>query len=322
MAIKFLQSNQVTNVNGEDFGYPNNPNGLPLQIPCEDSQIIGAFWRIPQTQGDRLIGYQYLVADGSSTPPQPDALKILRVKLTNTAGITQVDFAILNTDNLASSSPANQYAYLCDGLGGTLPVMPTVTIPAPILQSGPQITDATGDNTFIFPFPDNPSGLLYTVFAAWFNGAAPTPTYAPSGITTAAQFVTWANTNWSTYGTWTNPSTDIVKLYSPVGAGTPVNNAGIVVYLTPVNYCFDLTAYSSPTSINGVQFGTGSIIPVPAFLLTNNPVTLMNVLIPIMSSRAIFSTTVAHKLGINTVQATPKLYNGASLVVTAASGTC
>ena len=88
MSVKFVQSNQVTNVNGEDFGYPANPNGTALQIPCEDTEIIGSFWRIPQPLGNRLQGYQYIVDNGTSVKPTPDAIKILRVKLTNTAGIT------------------------------------------------------------------------------------------------------------------------------------------------------------------------------------------------------------------------------------------
>lgn len=322
--IEFVMSNQVTNVNGEDFGYPANPNGIPLQIPCTDTQIIGSFWRIPQPLGNRLQGYQYIVDNGTPNPPVPDAVKVLRVKLTNTAGITSVDFAILNADNIATTSPPNYFAFLCDGTGGTLPVMPTVAIPYPILQTPPQSTDpTTSANTFIFPLPDNPAALQYQVNAVWFNGAAPTTPFAPSGITTAALFATWANSNWSAFGTWSSPATNILKLVSLTGSATYVKNAGMNVDLAPVNFCFDLTAFgASPVNVNGVKFGSGNIIPIPAFLLTNNNVTLLNQLIPVMSSMTIFNTSVSHKLGINTIQATPKLYNGLTLVSTAGSGTC
>lgn len=324
MAIQFVLTNQLVNANSEDFAYPNNPNGAPggMLIPCPETQIIGSFWRIPQAQGNRIIGWNYIVAT-TSVKPRPDALKVLSVKFTTSAGVTQVYFAILDSDNVGTSSPPNQFAYLCDGLGGTLPVMPTVTIPLPILQSGPQITDNTGDNTFIYSFPSNPDGLEYVMAGVWFNGLVPTPAYAPSGITTVAEFVTWANANWSTYGTFTALSATTFQLYSPVGAGTPVNMSGMIVTLAPVDYCFDLTSYSTPQNIDGVKFGTGNIISVPAFQLTDDPTVLMNVLHNIMSAGTIFDpTSVAHSLGINTTQDTPKLYLAGVLKVTADSGTC
>lgn len=322
--IQFVQSNQVTNVNGEDWAYPANPNGTQLQIPCSDSEIIGSYWRIPQSLGNRVIGYQYQVDNQTPNPPTPDSIKILRVKLTNTAGITQVDFAIVNTDHIATTSPPNQYAYLCDGVGGTLPVMPTVTIPYPILQTPPQITDNAGDNTFIFPFPANTGGLEYQMNSIWLNGAAPTPAYVAAGITTVAGVVTYANAHWGIYGTWSNPSTDILQLYSPVGATQQVANAGMNVQLAPVNFCFNLTAYSTPANVNQVKFGTGPLIPFPngAWLLTNNNVTLMNQLVPVMASQTVFSTSVSHKLNVLTVQDTPKLYFNGSLVVASTAGAC
>src|SRR6185312_8250023 len=169
--ITFVQTNQAVKVNANNFAWPNEPNGVPLQIPCQNMEIIASYWRIPQYQGNRVTGYAYVVCSETSTKPQPDALKVLLVKLTDTAGITTVDMAILDTDNNSYSSPPNQLAYLCDGLGGTLPVMPTVTIPVPMQQSGPQ-TDTNGLNTFVFTFPSNPLGLGYTLNGAWFNGAA------------------------------------------------------------------------------------------------------------------------------------------------------
>ena len=202
--------------------------------------------------------------------------------------------------------------------------MPTVVIPYPILQTPPQSTDnTTGANTFIFPFPDNPAGLLYTMNAIWLNGAAPLPAYVSAGKTTVAAVAAYANTNWSDYGTWTNPSTNILQLVSETDDVQQVLTAGMNVALTPTNFCFNLTAYSTPASVNGVKFGSGPIMPVPAFLLTNNPITLMNVLAKVMSSQTVFDpTSVANKLGILTVQAQPKLYNDAVLVETATAAVC
>lgn len=327
MSELFVQSNQVTNWNGLDFGYPNNTNGIINQIPCEGTQIIGSYWRIPQTLGNRVIGYTYLVDNQTPNPPQADAIKILRVKLINNGGISQVDFAILNTDNIATSSPPNQFAYLCNGTGGTLPVMPTVVIPYPILQTGPVNTANNGTNTFIYSFPSNPQGLTYTLQAVWFNGVAPagfTPGLVPSGVTTMAEMATYANTNWSTYGTFSALSNTTLQLLSPTSAGTPVSNSGMNIDLTPVNWCFDLTGFGAGTPVTAVQFGAGPILPLTngPITLTNNPVTLLNALAPMVSSGTIFSTSVAHKLGLNNTMAQPQLYNGVSSVVTASSGAC
>ncbi len=323
MGVPFVQSNQVTAVNSQNWAWPTNPNGTPMQIPCENTQIIGSFWRVPQTQGNRVTGYTDLTAVNQTVKPQPDAIKILRVKLTDTGGITTLDMAIADGDNVATASPPNQFAYLCDGNGGTLPVMPTVVIPIPIQQLGPQTQDATtGDRTFVFPFPANPAGLEYNIEGIWLDGAAPTPAYAPSGITTVAGVVTYANSNWSRFGTWSASSTNVLQLVSTTGDVQYVAKAGIVVALAPKAYCIDLTAFSTPAAVNGVKFGTGNTIPVPAFLLTDNNATLYNVLQKIMSSGTSFNTTIAHKLGITTVQGIVHLYEDTSLVASSTAGAC
>lgn len=320
MAVPFIISNQVTKVNGEEFGFPTNSGGTTMNIPVIGTQIIGSYWRVPQAQGSRLLGYQYKTAVETSTPPTPDSLKILRLKLTGEGGVTSIDIAITNTDNMAGSTPQNQFAFLADGTGGTLPIMPPVTIPYPILQDSPESTNGT-TNLFTFPFPANPAALLYNIQGLYINGAALTP-YVPTGITTVAGVATYFNTNYSAYGTWLSTG-DILKLSSTTGAATQALKAGMNSSLAPAPFCFDLTAFSTPSAVNGVQFGSGSIIPVPAFQLTNNPVVLRNVLINYMSAGTTFNTaSVANKLGISTVQAQPKLYNGVTLVATATAAVC
>lgn len=326
--IEFVVCNQVTNTNGNEYGWPNNPNGFPQGqvIPCSNSEIVASYWRIPQVQGNRVTGYAYVIAQNTSIKPQPDALKVLRVKLTGYAGITTLDMAILDNDNVATSSPPNQYAYLCDGLGGTLPVMPVVTIPVPMQESYPQ-TNVSGYNTFIFSFPSNPNGLVYLLNGAWFNNALPYASYVPSGITTVALFVTWANANWGNYGVWTALSLTTLQLVSSVGSPpstVPVYRAGVSMDLTPVPFCFDLSGFGTPALVTGYEFGSGGIIPfkVP-FLVTTNPIVLMNQLIPVMSSGTIFNAaSVPNKLNIVTTQAVPKLYNGTTLVVASTAGAC
>ncbi len=309
----FVQSNEVVGVNGIAYLYPNYVTGvvggIGKQINCNNITIIGSFWRVPFVVGTVITKYTDLVAVNDSTPPTPDSLKVLRIQ--DLSDMSVYDIAIANTDNIATSSPPNQFAYLCDGTGGTLPVMPDVTIPFPIIQFAPTSTDGT-NNVFTFAFPNNPTSLLYSIPAPWFNGVAGSPAYSPAGKTTAAQFVTWANSNWSAYGTWAS-SGNVVTLTSLV---TNVTQAGMQIALTPAAFCFDLSAYSTPALVNGVKFGTGDTVSVPAFMLTNDPNVLMS------AQSTTFSTTVANKLGVNTVYATPKLYNDASLVVTSTAGAC
>lgn len=322
MSVKFVVSNQVTSVNAQDFGYPNNPNGITKQIPCENVEMVNSFWRVPRILGNRVIGYEYLVATDANKPT-PDSVKIQRVK--DTSDNSQYDFAIIDADNVATTDPQNRFAYLCDGLGGTLAVMPTVTIPYPILQQGPSSTGSTGTNVFTFSFPNNPLGLLYAIPYPWFNGIAPATPYAPSGITTAAQFVTWANTSghWDGYGTWSSPSANIVLLSSPTTATIPVSLAGIDIALTPKAYCFDFSAYSTPAAVNQFRIGTtGALIPIPPFMLTNTNEAVVIGAIDQYLPGATFITSVANKLGVTAVSDVPKLYNNGVLVVTATAGVC
>lgn len=309
MSVKFVQSNQVVEVNAQTYLWPNYPNGIAnKQIPCENVEIVGSYWKIPVTLGNRVTGYNILVATDSNKP-SPDAVKILRVK--DTSDNTEYGFAVVDTDQVSTTSPPSQFAYLCDGVGGILPVMPTVTIPVPIMQSNPQTTAANGDNTFIFAFPANPNALLYSILYPWFNGVAPTTPYAPSGITTVAQFITWANANWSTYGTWTSASTNTAKLVSPTSAGTPVAKAGFDVSLTPVHYCITLNA--SPDPVNGIKI-SGAVMPItPLSAGRTNRQALIDAIKKYFPT-GVFTTAVVNKIDLYTTQVPQTItYNGSDV---------
>lgn len=318
----FVTSIQVVGVNGLAYVYNDYVygvvSGITKQLNCNNLSIIGAFWKIPWVVGTVVTKYTYEAAINTSTPPTPDSIKILQVK--DTQDQTTYELAIALTDYMNATSPPDQLAYLCNGLGGSLPSMPTVTLPFPIIQYGPTSQDGT-NNTFTFPFPANPLGLLYSIPAPWFNGVAAAPAYVPAGITTAALFVTWATANWGAYGTWSHTG-DIVYL---VSAETNVTLAGIQVALTPAAFCFNLTPYSTPALVTAVKFGTtGTLISFPgAFQLTNNPAVLQAQLMKVMSTQSTnYSSSVAHKLQVNTVYDVPKLYNGSTLVLTSTAGVC
>jgi hypothetical protein len=327
--VNFIQSNQVLGVNGQKYIYPNyvtglnsgpnDPQTVKRTIQTQNIVIINSFWFIPQVQNGRVIGYAEETAINTSTPPTPDSIKILRIK--DKQDQTEYDIAIANTDNIATSSPPNQFAYDADGLGGTLPVMPTVVIPFPVIQFPP--TSVVGSNNiFTFVLPNNPLGLEYNIPAAWFNGIASAPAYSPSATTPGA-FVTWANTHWSAYGTWANPTGVIITLTS---ATSNVSNAGFIAALIPAPFCFDLTAFGvSPAQVNQVKFGTtGTLLSFPgAFVLTNDPTALAAQLAKMMTAESTtFGFAVAHKLQVNTVYDVPKLYNNGTLVVTSTGGSC
>lgn len=321
MSIAFVRSEQVVTVNAENFQWPNQPNGVAKQIPCQNVEIVNSFWKIPTTLGNRVTGYNVIVAN-TSTKPTADSLKVLRVK--DTRDNTEYEFAIVDTDNIGTSSPPNQFAYLCDGLGGTLPVMPTVVIPAPIMQSKPNnpANNTTGTNHFVFAFPANPLGLLYSIPFPWFNSVGPTTPYVPSGITTAALFVTWANSNWSTYGTWTS-SGDIVTLASPVGAGIYVLLAGMQVYLTAVHYCVTLNA--SPDIIDGVKI-SNAFFKLPGGAIsagrTNIPAVIQA--IKPLFPNAVITNNITNKIDILTTQLPQALsYQGVAVAgLNFTSGAC
>ncbi len=323
--VNFIQCNQVTGVNGQKYIYynyvtglvcgPSDPQTVKKQIATSNIVIINSFWIIPRVQGGRVIGYAEETAIQSSTPPTIDSFKVLRIK--DKQDLSEYDIAIANTDNISTTSPPNTFAYDADGLGGTLPVMPTVVIPFPVIQY-PATSIVGANSTFTFTLPNNPLGLLYSIPAAWFNGAAAAPSYNPAGITTPAQFVTWANANWSAYGTWANPSGNIITLVT-----TTVTAAGFQSALTPAAWCFNLTAYSTPALVNQIRFGaSGTLITVPAFQLTNNGAVLQSVLQNYMSQESTSFAVSSNHLQVNTVYDQPRLYNSGTLVVAASGGGC
>lgn len=313
MAINYVDTLQCVEVNGQSYQWPNYPNGIQKVIPCR-ATIMGVFWKLPVTLGNRLISYNYRVAV-DAVKPTPDALKVLRLKDALDAN-TEYGIALLDSDGVTGYSFIDN----CNGCCGATPVMATVTIPQPILQSPPQ-TSVAGVNTFVFPFPANPNALLYDIDFPWFNGVGPVTPYVAAGITTAALFVIWANANWSDYGTWSSVG-DVVRLASEDGVSVIfVTEAGVAPNLVPAPWCFDLTAFSTPAAVNGVQFGTGSILPFAPFMLTNvNQTTLQNRLTPFMPFATF--TPITNKLTVTSLQAVPKLYDGVTLIATATAGVC
>jgi hypothetical protein len=314
MAIQFVNTNQLVGVNGVFYLYPSYLGGIEQAIPCR-SVPMGFFWLTPIVQGNRVIGYDQMVAVDASKP-SPDSLKVLRLKDALNAN-TVYEIAVLDSDGVTG----NTFIDNCNGCCGDTPVMPTVTIPHPILQLPPQSTTAT-TRTFVFPFPSNPNARLYAIPFPWFNGVAPAQAYEPAGITTPAQFVTWANTSgkWDDYGTW-SATGDVITLVNSDSSTIVLSRAGMSISLTPTPFCFNMTAFSTPAAVNSVQFGTGAVFTFPPFMLTNaNQQTVINSIRQFIPEATFVISS--NKLQVSTVQAAPKLKNGATTVVTASAGAC
>lgn len=306
--VPFVTSNQVLLENNQIFQWPNYPNGIATrQIPVAGTEIVNSFWRIPKTLGNRVIGYSELLAT-DAVKPTPDAVKVLRVK---TSDNTTYEFAIIDADHIASTDPADRFAYLANGLGGSLPVMPTVTIPTPIMQSDPQSV-VDGDNTFVFAFPANPLGLLYSIPFPWFNGVAPTQAYEPAGITTAALFVTWANTSgkWDGYGTWSSVG-DVISLLSTSSDTVYVLRAGMQITLTAAHFCLTLNA--SPDAVNGIKISGHNYTFGAIIAGRTNRQDLINAITKFLPG-ATFTTAVANKIDVLTTQLPQNITNNGSNV--------
>lgn len=316
-----IQSNNVLERQGVTYLYPDTPQGLTdIIIPVIGTVIAEVCWKIPIQQGSGVISYKNAAVNALSptVPPTPDSVKMLLLK--NNDQNQTWGIAIANTDQVTTSA----WNTAASAAAGTVQVMPAVTVPLPIIQYGPVSTDGSGTNVFVFEFPVNPLGLRYNITAPWFNGIAPTAPYVPASSTTLAGIVTWANTsgNWNMYGTWSAPTTTTLQLSSPTSATIPVTLAGMNPILQPKPQCLDATSTSTPAAVNGVQFGSGPVIPFPAFMLTNTAASLtalINSIQPLVPAATFVIQSGNNKITITTVQGIVKIYNNASTVLTASA---
>lgn len=316
MAIQFVTSTQVLEINGDTAPYtwPNEPTGITKSIPCK-SEVMGFFWMVPKVQGNRVIGYSIENAN-DNIKPRPDAVKILRLKDAIDANI-EYGIAVADGDGISG----NTFVDKCNGCCGATPSMDVITWPTPILQLGPQETSADRtERTWVFPFPENPGALEYLIPYPWFNGTAPVTPYAGSGITTAAQFVTLADSNWGDYGDWSS-SGNVVSLLNTDSDVVVLVEAGMAVSLKPKVYCFDVSTMSPPAAVNGIKFGSSPTFTFRPFILTgSNQQTLINSIKKFVTD-GVFVISSGH-LQVSTTQALPHLYNNTSVVLSATVGAC
>lgn len=329
MADILINSTQVMYRNGvwdnnTKLHYSNcTVTGGTDNIPTIGTFVLSAEWMVPITVLGQFQGFQLLDATGQSVPPTPGCWKILNLKNER----QQWAVAIANTDEIGGNSQWGTYA---NGLGGSLPSMPIVALPFPVIQSKPIPPPAgtvTTGNVFYFTFPLNPQGLGYNIQCVWFNGVAPVTPFVPGSITTPAAFVTWANANWGSYGTWSSNGLTVI-LASPSTAVTPVTLAGLNAQLVPATYCLSLTSFLIGQNVNGIGFGSAPVNAFGAFQLTGSYASLQQLVTaikPFFDTGATFTILASGstaKIQITTRLAAPVIYNNTTPIAGATLGGC
>jgi len=158
-----------------------------LKEICCPFQVVGTYWRSPElSTGGEVIGHYYTPA--SEAKPGTDSVKI--VKIHSCGDNVEVAINDADTDQVLKDA--------CDLCCGDAPVdFSSVTVPEPIQEVRP-CEDENGDRKIAVSYPSVNANLN---LAGTFDGVDGTP--APSNPTgTAAQIKTWANANWSAYGSW------------------------------------------------------------------------------------------------------------------------
>ena len=239
-SVAYVTSDQVLMENEQQ----NVDCPVSVQLPCASIQPQGTAWLVPiVNSGGILIGYNI---NHDTAKPTPDSVNTVRLwdkerNVTYWAAIDDADDETVFIDR-------------CNACCGATPVMPTVTIPAPITEDCP-CADSDGNYTFFFPVPDNPNTLDFLITNGTFNGVAGTPTPAAGGYANIAAVLTFlqtAVTGWAAYGTWSLVNSN--KTIKLVSATTECAN--VVLGLEEASYCFEIPGTATP--VNGIKIGAGT----------------------------------------------------------------
>lgn len=166
--------------------------GQTRTIPCgnDAAKIDNAIrWAVP-VNNDFIKGFKYVIAN---TAPTFDSIRVF--KLTN----------ILNGYWWMVVGTQDAYRTQCAACCDTSPIPSLLTSPLPQLSTQ-QLTcpDSSGAYVAYFGLPFRDTGNRYVGVVTSGNPytqLSPIQTYA-SGSTSAANFVTYLNTNYGALGTW------------------------------------------------------------------------------------------------------------------------
>jgi hypothetical protein len=169
-------------------------------IPCTaQPEVTG--WYIPNIAGGRLNSYDFRI--GSETvKPQPDAIKVLRLRDRQNGNVYFIPIADAANGQLFNDA--------CNACCEAVAPLAAVTIPVPQIEVTACWDQATG-KYLVYTYAVPLSGALVYKPRGSQNNVYFTPASPGGGFATVALFITWANTNWSAYGVWSNVG-QMVKL--------------------------------------------------------------------------------------------------------------
>jgi hypothetical protein len=150
----------------------------------------GLVWFVPVIVKGRLKNYRPVI---QTAKPTADSVRAVRVKDTETG----------NTYYLALGDAAldTDFSTICNACcSATSNNLPAVTVPNPLLEEYGCTNATTGNYEYVYVAPSLVAGEVYRAEGS-LEGVAFTGALA-GGHASVAAFVTWANTNWSAYGTW------------------------------------------------------------------------------------------------------------------------
>lgn len=176
------------------------------QINATNADLGGLFWRTPiSSASGQFVRFDYYGATQAGTEkPSDDSVKTLRVR-DNVAN--QYYWVVIGDDDgeevwtdAVNSDTADDADIT--GLG---------TVPDIISEEKGCLNTTTGEYTYQWVGAPLGAGQSYTVDGSVNGTALPD---LGSDFASIAAFVTAAISSWSSAGTWTNPSGNIVKLVS------------------------------------------------------------------------------------------------------------
>lgn len=173
-------------------------------INCEFAKVDQLYWLVPVLV--RSVPYYYKPVI-STTKPTADSVNSVRIKDTRT-GFT---YYVALTD----SAKITDFSDACNACCDAVTPLPAVTVPN-VLEEQAGCLDSGNNYNYFTLAPALQSGEVYYAYGSK-NGVAFTPAYQNQGYADVASFITWANANWSAYGTFSNPAGQKVNLATSNG---------------------------------------------------------------------------------------------------------
>lgn len=185
--------------------------GCIKTIDCDHAETRGTYWYTPQSNSNGTFAGWKKTA-GNASKPSSDSFKAVEIRYKNT------NIAIIVGDSESETTFNDSCNQCCGDAAADMSsnAMPVFALEASIC------VNAAGNRVVSEAYP---AGTIKVVNS--FSGA-PHTTAPSANYASAANFVTWANTNWSSMGTWANDAVNgIINLTLANG----ITSAGFTIYV-------------------------------------------------------------------------------------------